>query len=52
MNTPIMFWNFYNTINLGKGYNLTADLKGRPQGDMDVVTLKPSWQLNIGMLST
>lgn len=49
MNTPILFWNFYNTINLGKGFNLTADLMGRTQGDMDVVTLKPSWQLNIGM---
>lgn len=49
MNTPILFWNFYNTINLGKGYNLTADFMGRTQGDMDVVTIKPSWQLNIGM---
>ena len=49
MNTPILFWNFYNTINLGSGFNLTADMTGRTQGDMDVVTLKPSWQINIGM---
>lgn len=49
MNTPILFWNFYNTINLCKGFNLTADLMGRTQGDMDVVTLKPSCQLNIGI---
>lgn len=49
MNTPILFWNFYNTINLGGGFNLTADITGRTQGDMDVVTLKPSWQINIGM---
>lgn len=49
MNTPLLFLNFYNTINLGDGFNLTADLTGRTQGDMDVVTIKPSWQLNIGM---
>lgn len=49
MDTPLLFWNIYNTLNLGKGYNLTADLTGRTQGDMDVVTIKPSWQLNIGM---
>lgn len=49
MNTPILFWNFYNTIILGKGFNLNVDLMGWTQGDMDVVTIKPSWQLNIGM---
>lgn len=49
MNIPILFWNFYNSINLGRGFNLTADMAGRTQGDMDVVTLKPSWQLNIGI---
>lgn len=49
MNTPILFCNFYNTINLGNGFNLATDLTERTQGDMDVVTLKPSWQLNIGM---
>lgn len=49
MNTPILFWNVYNTINLGKEFNLSADLTGRTKGDMDVVTLKPSWQFNIGL---
>ncbi|MDE6576743.1 MAG: outer membrane beta-barrel family protein, partial [Muribaculaceae bacterium] len=49
MNNPVLFWSQYNTFNLGKGFNLTADLTGWTRGDMDVVTLKPSWQLNIGL---
>lgn len=49
MNTPVLFWNVYNTVNLGKGFNLSADFTGRTKGDMDVVTLKPSWQFNIGV---
>lgn len=49
LNTPVMFWNMYNTINLGKGFNISADITGRTRGDMDVVTLKPSWQFNLGV---
>ena len=27
---------------------MTGEISGRTRGEMDVVTLKPSWQLNIG----
>lgn len=49
MNTPILFYNFFNNVSLGKGFNITGEISGRTSGDMDVVTLKPSWQINIGM---
>lgn len=48
MNSPILFYNFFNNVSLGKGFNVTGEIYGRTCGDMDVVTLKPSWQLNIG----
>lgn len=49
MNAPLLFWNLYNTISLGNGFNLNADLTGRTRGDMDVVTLRSSWQLNLSV---
>lgn len=49
MNTPILFYNFFNNVSLGKGFNITGEISGRIRGDMDIVTLKPSWQINIGM---
>lgn len=49
MNSPILFYNFFNNVSLGKGFNITGEISGRTRGDMDVVTLKPSWQINIGM---
>ena len=49
MNTPILFYNFFNNVSLGKGFNVTGEISGRTRGDMDIVTLKPSWQINIGM---
>ena len=48
LNTPILFFNFFNNVSLGKGFNVTGEISGRTRGDMDVVTLKPSWQINIG----
>ncbi len=48
LNTPILFFNFFNNVSLGKGLNITGEISGRTRGDMDVVTLKPSWQVNIG----
>ena len=49
LNTPILFINFFNGVNFGKGFSLNADVSVRTQGDMDVVTVKPSWQINIGL---
>lgn len=48
LNTPLLFWNLYNSISLGRGTMLNCDITGRTRGDMDVVTLTPSWQINIG----
>ena len=48
LNTPILFFNFFNNVSLGKGFNVTGEISGRTRGDMDVVTLKPSWQINVG----
>lgn len=48
LNTPILFFSFFNNVTLGKGFNMTGEISGRTRGEMDVVTLKPSWQLNIG----
>ncbi len=48
MNTPILFFNFFNNVSLGDGYNVSVDVTGRTRGDMDVVKLKPSWQINLG----
>ena len=49
MDKPLLFWNFYNTVNLQGGFNLNVDLMGRTRGDMDIVTLKSSWQVNFGV---
>ncbi|MDE6560631.1 MAG: outer membrane beta-barrel family protein [Muribaculaceae bacterium] len=49
MNTPILFVNFFNSVSLGKGFTFNGDISVRSQGDMDVVTIKPSWQINLGL---
>lgn len=49
LNTPILFVNFFNNLSLGNGFLLNGDISVRTQGDMDVVTLKPSWQINLGL---
>lgn len=48
MNSPLLFYSLYNSFNLGKGFLLNADVTHHTAGDMDVVTLKPSRQINIG----
>lgn len=48
-NETLAFAQFYCKALHVKHIHVLADLMGRTQGDMDVVTLKPSWQLNIGM---
>lgn len=49
MNSPLMMWSAYNTIALGRGLSVNVDLTGRTSGDMDVVALHPSWQINAGV---
>lgn len=50
MNNPVLFFNYLNSVNLGKGWSVNGDVIGHTSGDMDVVYLKPSWQINIGMV--
>lgn len=52
MNNPLLFINFYNSISVGKGFTITGDMLYHTSGDMDVVTLKPSWQINLGVAKT
>ena len=52
MNNPLLFINFYNSISVGKGFTITGDMLCHTSGDMDVVTLKPSWQINLGVTKT
>lgn len=49
MNNPLLFINFYNSISVGKGFTVTGDILYHTSGDMDVVTMKPSWQINLGL---
>lgn len=48
MNNPLLFSSLYNSFSFKNGFILTADLTHRTSGDMDVVSLKPSWQINLG----
>lgn len=52
LNNPLLFINFYNSITLGNGFTATGDVLCRTYGDMDVVTMKPSWQINLGVTKT
>lgn len=52
LNNPLLFINFYNSINLGNGFTATGDVLCRTYGDMDIVTMKPSWQINLGVTKT
>lgn len=52
MNNPLLFVNFYNSVSLGKGFTATGDITCHTSGDMDVITLKPSWQVNLGVTKT
>lgn len=52
MNNPLLFINFYNSISVGKGFTITRDMLYHTSGDMDIATLKPSWQINLGITKT
>lgn len=49
MDNPLLFINFYNSISVGKGFTITGDILYHSSGDMDVVSLKPSCQINLGI---
>ncbi len=52
LNNPLLFVNFYNSFSLGRGFAATGDIVCHTSGDMDVVTMKPSWQINLGITKT
>lgn len=49
LNTPVLYYSLFNNVSLGNGFSATGEINGRTRGNMDVVTLKPSWQINIGI---
>lgn len=49
---PLLFVDFYNSVSLGKGFVATGDVICHTLGDMDMVTLKPSWQVDFGVTKT
>lgn len=49
LNNPVFFFNFYNSVSLGKGFMATGDVIWRTGGDMDIVSLQKSWQINMGL---
>lgn len=52
LDNPLLFINFYNSIAIGKNFTATGDIICHTYGDMDVVTMKPSWQINLGLTKT
>lgn len=49
---PLLFVDFYNSVSLGKGFVATGDVICHTSGDMDMVMLKPSWQVDLGVTKT
>ncbi len=49
LDNPLLFMNLYNSFSIEKGFTVTGDVLYHTAGDMDVVTLKPSWQVNLGL---
>lgn len=52
LNNPLLFVNSYNSFSCGKGFTANLDVLCRTYGDMDVVTMKPSLQINLGLTKT
>ncbi len=49
LNNPLLMTNWYNSFSISRGYILTADITGHTYGDNTIATLKPSYQLNLGI---
>ena len=49
LNNPLLMTNWFNSFSISKGYILTADMIGHTSGDNTIATLKPSFQLNLGI---
>ena len=49
LNNPLLMTNWYNSFSISEDYILTADITGHTYGDNTIVTLKPSYQLNLGI---
>ena len=50
MTNPLLLASLYNSFSLSKGYILSCDFSGNTYGDITITTLKPSWQMNIGVV--
>lgn len=50
MTTPILYASLYNYFSLPHDYTLSLDVSGNTRGDDIITTLKPSWQLGVGIV--
>ena len=50
LTNPLLFASWYNSFSLSRGYILSCDFSGNTYGDISDVTLKPSWQINLGVV--
>ncbi len=50
MTNPLLLASLYNSFSLSKGYILSCGFSGNTYGDITIATLKPSWQMNIGVV--
>ena len=50
MTNPLLIASLYNSFSLPKGYILSCDFSGNTYGDITISTLKPSWQMNLGVV--
>ena len=50
LNNPMLFAGMYNTVTISDNIILSADITARTYGDMGIVTAKPSWQVNAGVV--
>lgn len=50
LNNPLLFASLHNTVSLPSNYLLSADVITHTYGNSNIVMMKPSWQINIGMV--
>ena len=50
LNNPLLFASLHNTVSLPDNYLLSADVITHTYGNNNIVMMKPSWQINIGLV--
>ncbi len=50
LNNPLLFVNWNNSFSLPNDFILSADVSGHTYGDITISTIKPSYQLDLGIV--